>query len=158
MKKIMKKQTTVVIIIAVAILGLFIWFNKSDPLGKKINEANVQKNANLEKMKDSIIKGLVLNISLDALDFYNKNSNSVLEKDSSSIQKMDARVQQIKINRNIDTEYTVHSTKNNFVIRAREKGSSKFYCLDTTTESVEPTLTESADFATTTDCLGAKLK
>ena len=65
----------------------------------------------------------------------------------------------IKNERGINIEYFVHSTKYNYVVKTRSIGDSNFYCLDTTTESVKPTIIESTtDFTSTKDCKGLELK
>lgn len=155
----MKKSIIIVIVIAVGILGLFIWIGQSKPLDKTLNNLQAEKAANLEKMKDAVLNGATLNIVIMGDDYYQKNPTGIFEKDTASISKINNYLAGIKSDRGIDVEYFVHSTKTNYVVKVRAKGASNFYCLDTTTESVKPTVIESTnDFMATTDCKGVELK
>ena len=155
----MKKSIVIVVVIAVVILGLFVWIGASKPLDKTINNLQAQKSVALEKMQDAVLNGATLNIVIAADDYYQKNPTGVFEKDAASIAKVDNYIAGIKNERNIDVEYYVHSSKTNYVVKTRAKGASNFYCLDTTTESVKPTIIESTtDFMATSDCKGVELK
>ena len=153
----MKKSIIIVVIVAVVILGLFIWIGRS--FDKTQNNFKVEKSVALGKMKEAVLNGATVNIVIMADDYYQKNSTGIFEKDNVSINKVNSYLAGIKSERRIDVEYFVHSSKTNYVVKTRAKGDSNFHCLDTTTESVKPTIVESVtDFMATTDCKGVELK
>lgn len=156
----MKKSIIIVVVIAVVVLGLFIWIGQSKPLDKTLNNLQAEKSANLVKMLDAVLNGATLNIFIAVDDFYQKNTTTLFEKDTASIDKINSQIANIKNTRGVDVEYFVYSTKTNFVVKTMAKGGNNFYCLDTVyTESVKPIVVETvADFAKSTDCKGVALK
>ena len=155
----MKKSIIIVVVIAVAILGLFVWIGQTKPLDKTINNLQAERSVVQEKMKDAVLNGATLNIVIMADDYYQKNPTGIFEKDANSVSKVNNYLTGIKNERGLDVEYFVYSTKTNYVVKTRAKGASNFYCMDSTTESVKPTIVESTNsFMTTTDCKGVELK
>ncbi len=155
----MKKSIIIVVVIAVAILGLFVWIGQTKPLDKTINNLQAERSVVQEKMKDAVLNGATLNIVIMADDYYQKNPTGIFEKDTSSIAKVNNYLAGIKNERGIEVEYFVYSTKTNYVVKTRAKGVTNFYCLDTTTESVKPTIINlETDFNSANDCKGVPLK
>jgi hypothetical protein len=156
----MKKSIIIVVIIAILVLGLFIWIGQSKPLDNTLSNLQAEKSASLVKMLDTVLNSATLNIFIAVDDFYQKNTTTLFEKDTASLDKIDSYIAGIKNKQDIDVGYSVYSTKTNFVVKTMEKGGNNFYCLDTVnTESVKPIIIETvADFTKTTDCKGVELK
>ena len=155
----MKKSIIIVVIIALIILGFFVWVGQSRPLDKTLSNLQAERSVAQEKLKDNVLNVATLDIVLMADDYYQKNPTGVFEKDANSINKVNNYLAGIKSERGIDVEYFVYSTKTNYVVKTRAKDATNFYCLDPATESVNPTIVESATaFKATTDCKGVKLK
>ncbi|MEK7568892.1 MAG: hypothetical protein AAB497_02165 [Patescibacteria group bacterium] len=160
----MKKSIVIVVVIAVVILGFFVWVGQSKPLDKTldktISDLRVAKSVVLEKLKEAILNETTLQIGVSVDGYYQKNNTGVFEKDTDSLTKIDNYLAGLKNNRGIDVEYFVHSTKTNYVVKTKEKGANNFYCLDTTTESVKPVVVEivNNNFIATTGCNGVELK
>jgi len=155
----MKKSIIIVVVIAVVILGLFVWIGQSKPLDKTLENLQAAKSAGLEAMKAAVLNEATLNIALAADSYYQKNPTGVFEKDTDSMNKINNYLAGKNSQYQIDVEYFIHSTKTNYVVKTRAKGASNFYCFDTTTQQTKPIVVESVnDFTATTDCYGVELK
>ncbi len=155
----MKKAIIIVVVIALLILGAFIWLNQAKPLDKAINNLQQEKSANLVKMQDASLKSATLKLVIMAEDYYAKNPTGVFEKDNNSITQINSYFTGVKSQFGIDIDYFIYSTKTNYVVKTKAKDANSFYCLDSISQEVQPTITESiTNFTTTTDCSGAPLK
>ena len=113
-------------------------------------------------MKVPVLNMATLNITM-MIDTYYKDSvkgKIPFEKDADSITKVNNYIAGVKNERNLDVEYYINSTRENFVIKTKIKGDNSFNCLDTTsTDSVNPVVVNSIEkFASSTDCKGIAFK
>lgn len=155
----MKKAIIIVVIIAVVILGVLIWFNQAKPLNKEIGNLQAEKGSVLVKMQDTSLKAATLNLVIMAEDYYAKNPTGVFEKDSNSITQINNYLAGVKSQYGVDIDYFIYSTKTNFVVKTKAKDGNNFYCLDSISQAVQPTIIDSLkDFTAKTDCTGAPLK
>ena len=160
----MKKSIIIVTVIGLFILGVLIWGTQmSSPggtLDKTTDSLQAVKTANMEKLKDAVLKSAILDLALMVDDYYQKNEGKTFfEKEGNNINQVNNYLATIKNERGIEIEYSIHSTNTNYVIKTRIKNANSFYCLDTVSQSVEPKIIESvSNFTSVADCSGTGLK
>jgi len=156
----MKKSIIIVFAIAMAILGLFVFMRQGKTLNGTLNNLQSERSVVLEKMEDAVLNVAALDIFLAVDDFYRANNTGFFENDSPSINKINTYVAEIKSDKGIDVEYSIHSTNQHYSVKVKAKGANNFYCLDTVNvDSVKPIVVDSAaDFTQKVDCKGELLK
>lgn len=154
----MKK--TVIIVISIGFIILLSLIFGARFLENKKAELNIAKEQAMAKSADAATKAKILELSLMLINWSDKNNGSYAnfvesQPNNDEVKKLINKLEQEK---NIKLDYSIASTKNNFVIRIKSSTYDKFYCIDSSTPGIsEPTSSTETIFRSKTNCKGESL-
>lgn len=141
MDKKIKTELAVGIVLIFAILfgGLF-WLGshknatKQDGVSKQetgiLGELDKQKQEAVKKANEARLKATIINIGLLLENWYEANKQSFANfiDTKSNIDQVQAIANQIKNEGRMELEYSIYSTKSDYVVKIKAKGDNNFYC------------------------------
>lgn len=154
----MKKAVIIVICIGVVILLSFVFGTRF--LENKKSEVNTMAQEAREKSADAATKAKILEVSLMLEDWYDKNNGSYANFATNQVNNdnVEKSIGALEKDKNIQLDYAVASTKDNYVVRIKSLSLNKFYCVDSKTPSVsEATSLSEEVFRSKTNCNGEAL-
>lgn len=112
------------------------------------------------KSADAATKAKILEVSLMIEDWYDKNNESYAnftanQTNNDNVQKS---IETLEKDENIQLDYTIVTTKDNYVVRIKSSNLNKFYCTDSTSSTISETTSISEEvFRSKTNCRGESL-
>lgn len=154
----MKKSVIIVICIAVVILLLSV-FGTSFLENKKSGINTLAQEAKAKSI-DAATKAKILRVSLMLEDWYDKNNESYANFTANQLNNDNVlnSIKALEMEKNIQLNYAIFSTKDKYVVRIKSPSLNKFYCNDSTGSPLSETTSLSEEiFRSETNCKGESL-
>lgn len=146
----MKRSLIIVIIVAVAILGILVLLKPGSNLQNAADQT-------MGKLVEASLRGFVAGAMSDMFEYYSNEKNKIpYWENTTNKQILDARIAELESRNGGEQTYRVLDEKENAAVKAADISRGIYVCMDSLT--AKTTIIVASEFDKNTDCAGQVLK